>query len=481
MGNRISVLFFCAAMALPVAPARADDDLRAKVDAVAKPLVDNEWTMGLVVGVVDSKGSNVFAYGTTAAVNGKPIDGKTLFEIGSITKTFTCILLADAVVGGKMRLEDPVQKYLPNTVKLPKCGAREMTLLDLATHTSGLPRMPDNFKPRNWANPYADYSVEQMYEFLNGRTQPSLLGAFAKAFAKPGDPKYEYSNLAMGLLGHLIARHAKTPYETLVVRKICDPIGMPGTRIKLSPELQQRFATAHDSDGAPVLAWDLDSLAGAGALRSCADDMLKYLAANLGLVKTPLAPALEASHKVQRKVNDNISMALGWHVLKDGLITHSGGTGGFRSFAAFDKSQKFGVVILANSSVGGQSPLLDLAGVALINALEGKPTPPYTVRKIAKIDPKLFADYAGTYDLVPVLARFTVTTENGKLHAQLTGQQKFRLFPESSSKFHYKVTDAQITFERDDKGKVHRLILHQNGQDRPAKRTSAEAPAKKAG
>ena len=117
---------------------------------------------------------------------GRPLDGNTVFEIGSISKVFTALVLADMVRKGELALEDPVAKYLPDTVKVPARNGRQITLLDLATQSSGLPRMPTNFTPKDPANPYADYTIRQLYDFLSGYQLPR----------DPGE-RYEYSNLGL--------------------------------------------------------------------------------------------------------------------------------------------------------------------------------------------------------------------------------------------------------------------------------------------
>lgn len=139
-------------------------------------------------------------------------------------------------------------------MKVPTRNGRQITLLDLATHTSGLPRLPDNFSPKNADNPYADYTVEQMYAFLSGYTLPRDIGA-----------TYEYSNLGSGLMGHLLARNDGTNYEALVLERICRPLGMTNTQVVLTPGLKARLATGHNAAGERVSNWDLPTLAGAGA------------------------------------------------------------------------------------------------------------------------------------------------------------------------------------------------------------------------
>jgi serine-type D-Ala-D-Ala carboxypeptidase/endopeptidase len=279
-------------------------------------------------------------------------DGNSIFEIGSATKVFTALLLADMVRTGEAALLDPVVMYLPSTVKMPERHGRQITLQDLATHTSGLPRLPTNLKRIHTANPYADYSVEQLYQFLSTYELTRDIGSL-----------YEYSNLGGGLLGHCLARRAGMDYEALVRTRICEPLGIDSTGVTLSPEMKSRCATGHNSAAEPVPLWDLPALAGAGALRSTANDLLTFLGASLGYVQSPFSRAMTAMLAVRRPTQFSVlKVALGWHVLKRGshdLINHDGATGGFRSFVGFDRTTGTGVVALSNSGSGPAWPILD--------------------------------------------------------------------------------------------------------------------------
>jgi CubicO group peptidase (beta-lactamase class C family) len=303
----------------------------------------------------------VLGYGKVAKDRETQPDGNTIFEIGSATKVFTTIALADMVKDGLVAFDDPISKLLPSSVKAPTYEGKEITLVHLATHTSGLPRIPGNLlaTTKDAGNPYANYAVSDLYEFLSNH----------KLQREPGKD-YEYSNLGMGLLGHLLALKSGTTYEELVVKRICDRLDMKDTRIGLSPEQQTRLAKGHSIQALPVSNWDIPTLAGAGALRSTVNDMLKFVAANLGQSNTSLTGVLESCHTVRVKPpNPRLEVALGWHVvpLDEGgrkIIWHNGGTGGYRSFIGFVKESKTGVVVLSNS---GNS--VDDIGVRLLKLL----------------------------------------------------------------------------------------------------------------
>jgi CubicO group peptidase (beta-lactamase class C family) len=277
-------LFGAFLSAVSCAFAAEEAALKSKVDALVQPLLQSGIPVGFVVGIVEGGKSCIFGYGKLSRDADKTPEGNSVFEIGSVTKVFTGLLLADMVERKLVALEDPVQKFVPENVRVPQCDGRAITLLDLATHTSGLPRLPGNFAlsaAKDPANPYADYSVDQLYEFLS---QHSLS-------RKPGT-QFEYSNLGVGLLGHALARGADTSYEKLLLERICAPLGMQDTRITLSEDQRSRLVQGHGPRGRPVANWDIPTLAGAGALRSTVNDMLIFLKANLGLQNCPLSAAI---------------------------------------------------------------------------------------------------------------------------------------------------------------------------------------------
>lgn len=427
-------------------------------DLLVERIDKQHQSVGIVVGVIDSNGRRTISYGTFDAGDNRLVNGDTIFEIGSATKVFTSLLLADMVQRGEVALTDPVAKYLPAGVKMPERNGRQITLIDLANHTSGLPRLPSNLSPKDAANPYADYSVEQLYQFLSGYQLTRDIGS-----------QYEYSNLGGGLLGHVLARRAGMDYEKLVRTRICEPLGMRSTAITLSDEMKSRFAVGHDATMQRVAYWDLPTLAGAGALRSTANDMLSFVAANLGDVKTSLAPAMAAMLAVRHPTGTpGLEVGLAWHILtRDGheIVWHNGGTGGFRSFVGFERKTGMGVVVLSNAETPAG---VDDIGQHLLNANAPLWQPPKEHKQIT-LDPKVFDGYVGQYQLAPNFI-MTITRDGTQFFVQATGQPKLEIFPEGERDFFLKVVDAQITFETDSQGRATGLVLHQNGMNQPAKR-----------
>ncbi|HVR39037.1 MAG TPA: serine hydrolase, partial [Thermoanaerobaculia bacterium] len=407
----------------------------AEIRKILADRVDTQKkAVGIVVGVIEPSVRRVVAYGALDANDKRPLNGDTLFEIGSATKVFTSLLLADMVQRGEVALSDPIAKFLPSDVKVPKRGEKQITLLDLATHTSGLPRLPSNLNPKDPANPYADYTVAQMYEFLRSYELKRDIGE-----------TYEYSNFGAGLLGHVLALRAKSDYETLVRTRITAPLAMKSTAIKLTNAMKSRLAVGHNEELKSVPNWDLPTLAGAGALRSTANDLLTFLAANLGVTKSPLGVAMKSMLATRRPTGaPNLEIALGWHITTANdrqIVWHNGGTYGYRSYIGFDPKNRTGVVVLANTFTNagiddiGQH-LLNSAAPLLAAAKE---------RKAIELDGKVLEGLVGRYALSPDFA-ITVTRDGSHLFIQATGQAKFEAYPENATKFFLKVVDAQITF-----------------------------------
>jgi D-alanyl-D-alanine-carboxypeptidase/D-alanyl-D-alanine-endopeptidase len=314
--------------------------ISSQVKKHIKARVDNNINVGIVVGIVDGDKVEYFSYGKTALKNGAEVDENSVFEIGSISKTFTAIMLADEVLKGNMSLSDPIQNYFPETVKVPTRNGKIITIKDIATHSSALPRMPTNFSPSNLNNPYADYTTELAYEFMSNVELTRDIGA-----------KYEYSNFGMGMLGHILELHNNKSYEDLLIERISNLYGMNDTRVAFTTSMKEHLAKGH-SNGHEVENWDLPALAGAGAIRSTASDMIKYLKANMGTTPSPMYEAMKLSHKEAYKNKEqDFSIGLAWHYgLDNTVVWHNGGTGGYISFAGFLKGTNKGVVVLTNTT-----------------------------------------------------------------------------------------------------------------------------------
>ncbi len=436
-------------------------EISAELEANILRRIERRLFPGLIIGVVDEQGSRYYGYGKVALQGEIEPNKDTVYEIGSVTKTFTATLLADMVLKGELSLNDPVQAFLPDSVVIPQRNGDRITLVHLSTHHSALPRMPSNFSPENQLNPYVDYTVQNMYDFVSSHTLTRDIGE-----------RGEYSNLGVGLLGHALSLKAEIGYEELVSERILRPLSMDSSAITFSDSMSERLAPAYAANGGilfQVENWDLPTFAGAGAIRSTAEDMLQYLAANIGLLDSPLNSAMELAHQPRGDFGaGNTKIGLGWIIVGEGDNSyhwHNGGTGGYRSFAGFSTVNKRGVVVLANSTstpddighhlLNPESPLADAE--------------PPKERVAISLPEEQLLNLVGSYQLAPeFIVEFTV--ENGRFYTQATAQPRFEVFAESATEFFLKVVDAQMTFELDENEIATRVTLHQNGQNIPGEK-----------
>lgn len=343
-----------------------------QVDDLVVPGIESGDHVGMVVGIINGGRIWTRGYGRRSTGSDDPPDGDSVFEIGSITKTFTSTALAVMSIRGRVRLDDSVGRYLPSSVRVPEHGAKQITLESLAMHTSGLPRVADNmglFSDFS-GDPYAGYRDEQLYEFLNTH----------KLRRSPGT-EHEYSNLGMGLLGLALCRKAGAGYEQMVTGLVCKPLGLRDTTVTLSDSQRVRLVQGYaiqERVGNVMIAvpsenWSFqDCTAGAGALKSTANDMLRYLKANMAAPGNELGQALQTLHTPRLKIDDVEGVGLGWFMLSvpwadEPVIWHNGGTGGYRSFVGFCKKRKLGVVVLANSSTD-----VDVTALRILKAMIGR-------------------------------------------------------------------------------------------------------------
>jgi D-alanyl-D-alanine-carboxypeptidase/D-alanyl-D-alanine-endopeptidase len=304
-------------------------------------LVDGHKIPGIAIALLTPEGTFFYNYGAFTWESDQEIDEHTLFEIGSITKVFTATLLANAVEEGLLTLDTPAQELAPEGVTMPLKVDQDITLRDIASHRSGLPRMPSNFMPERNLNPYADYTAEKMYAYLDG----------LKLGRAPGE-QYEYSNLGFMLLGDLLERAYGRSYEELVSEVIAGPLDMPDTVLTLTEGQQARFALAH-SGPYPVEAWDF-LLPGVGALKSTTSDLIRFMQANMYPADDQPGRAMQLIRaECYETGNTSVEVCLGihtWHVYGKMIYQHDGQTGGYHSFAGFAPEDGTAVVVLANSN-----------------------------------------------------------------------------------------------------------------------------------
>lgn len=454
MTSRIAICSFLVWLMAGVSTANAGL-LPERVEKAAQERVAAGVYQTLVFAVVNGDKSGVVAFGKLDG--GKLPSGDTVYEIGSITKTFTATLLADAVLSGHAALDEPVARLLPD-FKIPERGGKQIALADLATQYSGLPRLPSNLIPAEPANPYADYDAAKLKAFLG-------------AYELPRDPgaSYEYSNLGFGLLGYALAQSAQTTYGALLEREIFQPLGMTMSGTKFTDAIRAHLAPGHDMMGDPAGNWDFEALAGAGAIRSTGADMLRYLEANMGVVRTSLSEAMTLAQKPRRKMDKQNRIGLAWmtRTTEEGdIVWHNGGTGGYRSFIGFAAEGRRGVVVLANTAIS-----VDDLGFAVLSDEEPlTPTPTVITLAASALD-----EYTGSYKLKENFV-LKIFRDNSQLFAQATNQGAIPIFPSAPNEFFAKIPGIAISFTRDAKGAVSGLILHQNGDHTATKLSASEAP-----
>ena len=435
----------------------ASESHRDRIDRLVQPYLENEIVVGMTIGVLHREHKEIIGYGRMSKEDGRVPGGDTVYEIGSVSKVFTGMLLADAVLQGHVKLDQPAAELLPSGVRMPSRGKRAITLKDLSTHVSGLPRLPDNLKMVNPANPYAHYTVEDLYAFLNSY----------KLRRAPGE-KSEYSNIGCGLLGHLLARRQNTTYEQLLRKRVVAPLNLTSTTITLNHEQQARLAPPHLGSGQLASNWELPVLAGAGAIRSTASDMLRFVGANLAPPAGKTGEAIEMAWEIHQKpiTRGEFAMGLGWHVARDGSSRwHNGQTGGYHSMLLVNREIETGVVLLTNTATGE----VDQLAQDIMRMIAGAKVEPRTFEKSLVVKPEVMQRYAGKYELVPGIV-FTVTVKNNKLMVGLTGQPTFQVHARSETEWFYKVVEATLRFEVDDNGKCDSLELFQMGIRQKAKR-----------
>lgn len=436
---------------------------KSNIDGIVKPLVDAEEIVGAVVGIVTPDGEHTLCYGSTSLSEPKPPDGDTIFEIGSLTKVVTGVLLAKMISGNFVALDDPVSEYLPDSVNVPTVSGKPMTLLHLATHTAGLPRDPSNLSPRDPSNRFDGYSERQLYAFVSGLGEDTF-GKKTVDGEHKSHSAYQYSNVSVGLLGHLLSRRAEKPFERLVDKMIRDELQMADTCITLDDEQSKRLATGYYFYDQVAPRNSAGCMPGYGGLRSTVNDLLKFLDAHLRGGDSPIDPAIRLALQPHHDIDENSSIGLCWHIdRKTGTVWHGGTTTGFTSAMAFNKRSGFGVVVLTNSKSLVITPLVH----ALLSAAQGEE--PQSIRPLTRVEVSedVLDSYTGTYQdkskpfLESLRSTRTIVRESDYLKVKgLNPTERFPLFPVSETGFFCKGEDIYAKFRRNDEGEVLGMELN---------------------
>lgn len=434
-----TLLFATSAFASPWA-----DELKAKIDAKVQQHFKNNTQVGIVVGVVKGGETHFWSYGERIQGKSELPTSDTFFEMGSISKTYTATLLAHEVVKGKVKLSDPIKLFWP---ELKGTDAGEITLEQLATHHSGLPRMPNNIIVTDPKNPCKDYEVSRLLTYLKNFKQT------AKA-----PFSYEYSNVGIGLLGYVLAQklNGKT-YAAYAQDRLLGPLKLKDTKTTLKKIDRARAAQGHNSFFSLMPHWDLNVLEGAGVLKTTASDLLSFLKFNMTPDSSDLGRAAVLAHQPRADTdNSDTKIGLAWETLPYGkhtVIAHSGATGGFIANLIFDPQEKIGAIALSNTDM---SPRCILAPVF------GKECEVSTWTH--EISPEQMKLLSGTYHCEPLKMSATVQIENGFLAIQAEGQSKLRLFAKSDHLFEIPEVAATVAFPPSSDGGLNVFSLTQSGR-----------------
>jgi D-alanyl-D-alanine-carboxypeptidase/D-alanyl-D-alanine-endopeptidase len=431
--------------------------LFASSDAdIIKEIIEHKLTkemtaIGVSIAIIENNEVEYLNFGLSNVRKKLVTTSDNLFEIGSITKTFTSLALASMVKEGKVKLTDPVQKYLPKNVKMPTRNGKAITLLTLANHTSSLPSLPSNMPFGDPLDPYADYTIEMMYTFLNDYELTRDIGE-----------KVEYSNLAVGLLGHVLGLIDDKTYQEVITTRVLTPLLMTNTFVDVPKSHIELLSDGHDSSLKKTKHWQLPTLAGAGAIKSSVKDMSLFLKANLE--QKPLQAAIDLTHQQTTGLDDKgPNVGLAWFKTdypEGSYLWHNGGTGGFRTFIGFDEKNKRGIVILENTANG----MDDIGNAYLGGSLKQLNSNTFD---IVMVEEKNLKRLNGLFELVPGFI-LTISNQGQRLFVQATGQANIPMKAKSELEFINLAAQARITFELDDKGQATSLTLHQDGHSQKA-------------
>lgn len=418
----------------------ADEDLALML----RYLVEDGETPGIVLGILEPDGATRILHHGDGGEGALPLGPRSVFELGSITKAFTGILLADMVDRGEVSLSDPVSRYLPDHVTVPSRNGREITLLDLATHHSSLPRMPDNMD-RDDDDPYPEYTIEDLYAFLSGHELRRDIGS-----------EFEYSNIGAALLGHALGRAGGASYEELLRERILDPLGMDMTTTIVDGETKRWMTRGRDDEGRTAVYRNWPNLPAMGAIRSNAEDMLKFVKANVGPPETRLERVMREAHVPRGRVGEGLDVGLHWQVRRLGdrtIVMHGGGTQGFSTRIAFDPDAGVGMVLLTNTAEFDDDIGLDFV----------RRGAPLAIPEVA-IEPAVLETYAGAYGPGPEAVMAVRVEPEGYLTLQALGNVRFRMYAESDTSFFLKRTPWRFAFTKNEVGEVTGVAANLEGR-----------------
>jgi D-alanyl-D-alanine-carboxypeptidase/D-alanyl-D-alanine-endopeptidase len=413
--------------------------------------------VGIVVGIIGPNGRRVISYGQTGAKNQTRFDGDTVFEIGSVGKVFTALLLADMASRHEISLTDPVTKFLPSTVIIPERNGHPITLTDLATHTSGLPFMPGDVSSFN----AAEEPASQFYKFL----------AQYQLKSDPGT-EWDYSNLGYWLLGQALVARSGKHFESLMHERVMRPLGLVNTGFTQASRLKREPVMGHNAVLEPLpenFSIPMYASMSAAGLRvvSTVNDLLTFLSFAMDLKASPLASEMSLMLETQRTIGGDSKQALGWVVSgagNDRLITHEGGTWGYNSYVGWDPQRRAGVVVLSNQPG-------DISDIGHYLLRPDSPLVQTTLMRRSEITlaSDVLDQYVGNY-VVEDEGTFEIKREHDFLVLKLPvawGLPHLRLHPESRSDFFVKELPMRVIFDMDANGRVADFLLYPRRAQHP--------------
>ncbi len=440
--NTSLIRTLCALLAISLSPACQTGDTGDIHDRINNA-VSRGKVGAAVFGAYDQGDVAVYGYGRTRQDQPQEPDGDTLFEIGSITKVFTAILVQRLAEQGKLDWEQPISNFLTE-LQFENESVGAITLRSLATHSSGLPRLPTNLSPGDSLDPYADYTWGDLSVFLSSFDPDSL------------SSEYAYSNLGFGLLGSIAADAAQLDYPAAIAKYILEPLGMSRSFAAYPQQTDPNMASGY-SNGAAMPAWTFDAVAGAGAIVSSANDLMQFIRAGFEADPSGVPAAIAATQEPQ----EGHKMALAWHMSSDSdgntVYWHNGGTGGYASFLAVSPAQSKGWLILAASSDYSWVTELGMSLLAQPQQVEAADLSPYT----------------GVFQLTPDLF-LTISEQDGQLFGQATGQGQFPLTHRGGHEFEFPAAQIRITFAAASEGSSPNIEFVQAGQTIQAPRVEDE-------
>jgi D-alanyl-D-alanine-carboxypeptidase/D-alanyl-D-alanine-endopeptidase len=419
----LALLVACAASAAPAAGATP----RELDEIVRERLAESPAPVCVAVGVVEPAQSRT-TFACSSGAGPAAFDQDSIFEIGSVTKGLTGLLLADMVVRDEVRIDDPASKYSRPGARLPKRGGREILLRDLVTHTAGLPRNP--FERRGASNPYGYVDEDALYAALAEAELTHDIGT-----------QYGYSNLGFMWLSDLLARRAGKSYEALLTERILAPLGMTSTAVRLTPRQQARFVKGHGAVYDEIAPWTIGgNLQGVGHVRSSLRDMMRLSEALAGMRSTPLDAAISVALDPPSPIAAP-EVGYAWNVRGEPAerrYDHGGGTGGFVAHVAFDRTRRRAAVVLADA----RASIFDLA-LHLVDRS-------YDLRRafvVVPLDAAARRQFVGAYSATAG-QRLEVSEDGNRLIARGDGLPTVELMHQGRDAFFVPGFDALFVFSR---------------------------------